>query len=443
MSSRVVSVKEIEEYLTKNPRSTLTGAMSVLHVAERRLIPYFKRIKEEREQKIEKPEEGIIEEGTDESRSITLVSKSIHTVDEALKETKVDLAIWEVERFVVNKWDVGAKVREQDLTWENGTMNGYAKRENKFIVQPLWQVKIWLRRKVKKPVQDAIEALMLRADKHSPVYCKYSDITRVKDAHLLEVSIFDVHLGKLAWSPETGTDYDLKIAQKLYFEAMEDLISKSKGFPINRILFPIGQDFFHLDNAKNMTVNDTPLDVDSRYYKIFETGVIACVKAIDYLMNIAPVDVVWVPGNHDRTTSYQLVRELKSWYRLTKRVNVDIEPKMRKYYRYGSNLIGFTHGNEERKDTLPSIMATECPNGWVSAITREWHIGHKHKSNLVEFEVDGAPVGIRVLPSISGTDSWHYRKGFANQLRAASAFLYSYNRGYTGYLLSLVRHQHD
>lgn len=386
----------------------------------------------------QKKNEGLSVDESKNQLCISVESHQIKTVDDALKAAKVDNELWEVERYLINKYEVAAKDREQDLKFKKGVMTGYAIRRNKFLLQPLWQVKVWLKRRVPKAVSDGIDLLMKRIEKHAPKYDALPEIKPVSDPHLLEISLFDLHFGKLAWGQESGSDFDLKIAEKIYLNAVQDLMSKSKGFPVEQILFPLGQDFFHLDNARNMTVNDTPVDVDSRYPKIFEAGVLACIKAIDYLIQFSPVEVLWVPGNHDRTTSYHLVRELKAWYHNTSRVSIDCSPKVRKYKHYGRCLIGYTHGNEEGRNTLPSIMASECAQGWVDAVSREWHIGHHHKMNLVEFEVDGVPVGVRVLPSLTATDSWHFRKGFANQLRAASAFVWSKSRGYSGHFMHLL-----
>lgn len=385
-----------------------------------------------------KQNEKFTVEQSNDNQTILSVSNSIRTLEGALTAGEVDLAIWEVDRYVINKWEVGAKYREQDLSWDKGTISGKAIRKNEWLVQPLWQVKVWLKRKVPQEVQDAIELLMARADKHSPRYKKLPAIIHIKDPHLLEISIFDAHFGKLAWKPETGTDYDLKIAEKIYHNAVVDLSSKAKGFPIEKILFPIGQDFFHIDNPNNRTVNDTLQDVDSRYAKMFECGVMACVNAIDYLMKIAPVEVLWVPGNHDRTTSYHLVRELNSWYRLAGNVEVDASPATRKYFQYGSCLIGYTHGDDEKHSMLPTLMADERPKEWAKSAYKEWHIGHTHAKRRQAYGMEDTygSVTVRTLPSLSGTDSWHFRKGYVKGTRAAEAYLYSKNNGPSGYFIS-------
>lgn len=372
--------------------------------------------------------EGLTDEGKDGARTITSVSESIRTLDDALAAAKVDTAIWEVERFIVNKWEVGSKIKT-------------GRYKQHVELTPLWQVKVWLRRRIEKKVEDAFELLLERAKKHYPKYPAFKPV-KIIDPHLLEIAIFDPHFGKLAWGKETGANQDLKSIEKIYHNAVTELITMAKGFPIEKILFPLGQDFFHIDNAQNTTVNGTPLDVDSRYPKIFSVGVMACVRAIDHLMEIAPVDIIWVPGNHDRTTSYHLLRELAAWYKSTSRVNVNVDPSPRKYYHYGKTLIGYTHGNEERLTLLPSLMADEMPKEWAQSSYREWHIGHWHRKAKFTFGNSEDSIGsvtVRVIPSLSGPDAWHHRKGFVKGKRAAEAYLWGRDSGYVGHFQSSIR----
>ena len=55
-------------------------------------------------------------------------SPRIKTVDELLAKAGVDLDVWEVERFVVNQWEMAARL---------GDAPGVH-------VEPLYQVKVWL-----------------------------------------------------------------------------------------------------------------------------------------------------------------------------------------------------------------------------------------------------------------------------------------------------------
>lgn len=349
-------------------------------------------------------------------------SSRLETADDCLRRAGVDLDIWEIDRVVSGGWDVTLKIKEGG--------------GDKVVTKQNQQIKVWLRRKVPKSIEDATGALLKRFSKYRPKYPKLSR-TRPKDPHLLEISVFDHHFGKLAWAKETGTDWDLPIAERVYLEAVEDLVARSMGFEIEQIIFPLGQDFFHIDSASRETIHGTSMeDVDGRYAKIFEAGVMACVQAIEGMIPIAPVKVLWVPGNHDRTSSWHLVSQLRAWFRDCRDVVVDPSPKARKYHRYGINLIGFAHGDEEKHHDLPLIMAGEVPEDWAQTVHREIHVGHWHKRKETRFNAGDSHVGVtvRVIPSLTGTDYWHYIKGYVGGQRTAEAYVWSKDRGLTATL---------
>jgi hypothetical protein len=356
---------------------------------------------------------------------ITTRSANITTVDKALECSKVDLNIWEVERYVINSWEV--------------TMSKKSTSTDKPETYTNYQVKVWLKRK--KPVEKAIETVEKRLRTHKTVFPKR--LNKNTGKYMLEVSLFDAHFGKLCWEQETGDNFDLKIAEKIYQEAVEDLIAKTKGWDIESIIFPVGNDFFHINSPDNVTpTNKNPLDVDDRLPKVFETGFMATVKAIDYCLGVAPVDVYWIPGNHDPETSYYLCRILKEHYRKSKDVDVDISPKTRKYVQYGVVCLMFAHSPKiNQKAGLPLIMAAEQPEMWGKAKHREIHTGHYHKATEIQFVAGDTygPVRVRVLPSLTGTDLWHYEQGYVKTMRAAEAYLWHKERGYEGHFSTGVR----
>lgn len=359
-------------------------------------------------------EKKFTAEESGNSRFIESVDDKVKTLDDALAKGAVDTAIWEVERFTVNSWEVGTKNRETGVV----------------TVTPLWQVKVWLRRRVSKVQQQAFDLLMERiAAKAKPF--KYPKLEIPTDPHLLEISLFDAHFGKLAWERETGNTYDLKTAQRLYLDAVTELLRKAAPFNVDQIVFPIGSDFFHIDNLTNSTTAGTPQDVDTRLAKIVDAGVAAIQQAIEMCAERAPVKILHVPGNHDRLTSWFMARELKAYYSRNERIDVDVEPKSRKYFAYGRTLIGFTHGDEEKHDSLPLIMAGGEKEMWFNSDYREWHLGHFHKSKETKYLSSDTfgPVRVRILPSLSGTDKWHYAKGYVGGHQSAEAYLYSKARG--------------
>src|SRR5690606_36994603 len=106
--------------------------------------------------------------------------------------------------------------------------------------------------------------------------------------------IFDLHLGKMGWSEETGDgDYDIRIAESRFRTALEDLITKASGYSTGRILFIIGNDFFNSDRNYpfTSTTSGTPQEDDTRWQKSFRLGVRLITEAILRLSQIAPVDV--------------------------------------------------------------------------------------------------------------------------------------------------------
>ena len=264
---------------------------------------------------------------------ITSHSKTVRTLEQALKASAVDTKVWEVERFVINKWDCVAKIEPKNS------------KKKVLAATELWQVKVFLRRKVPVTIEEGLKLFLAQVPAAKTDRIFYE---KHADPYLLEVSIWDHHFGKLAWGRETGENYDLKIAEQIYSDAAHELIEKSRGFNIDKIVLPIGQDFFHVDGPNNTTTAGTPQDVDGRLAKIFATGQRALINLCDLLMGIAPVHILWVPGNHDWYTSWYLIKVLEAHYRHTRTVTVDASEMPRKHIEYGVNLLGYTHGCDEK-----------------------------------------------------------------------------------------------
>jgi hypothetical protein len=342
--------------------------------------------------------------------STSVRSLDIRSLEDSLREANVDLKVWEVERWVVNSWEVTTTAKK-DATYTN------------------FQVKVWLKRKISGTTLLALSGLLERVAKRAP---KPPVRKPIAGQHLLEVSLFDMHLGMYAWNQETGNDYSLKIAEARFEAGMYDLVNKAKGFAPGRILLPIGNDFFHINNPEGTTpIAGNRLDVDTRYHKVYESGCHAVIRAIQYAASIAEVRVMWIPGNHDPQMSYHLCTYLAAWFRKDSRVIIDYGPKTRKYYHFGNTLLGFTHGDKENHSRLPLLMATENPVDYGTATTREWHVGHLHKERETRFVASNSEgdVVVRVLPSLTGTDAWHFQQGYVKNNKVAEAYVYEKSAG--------------
>ena len=265
-------------------------------------------------------------------------------------------------------------------------------------------------------------------DKHAPTYKK---IKRTKGKHLLVINPADVHIGKLAVAIETGDEYNTKIATERVLEGITGLIEKSKGFTIEKVLFCIGNDILHIDNVYNTTTAGTPQDANGKWWQHFELALDVYVKCVEILRQVAPVDVIHSMSNHDYQSGFHLAHALKSWFRKTKDVTFDISVAHRKYYKYGSNLIGLEHGDGAKMDKLPLLMAQERPIDWSQTKYRYWylhHLHHKVKHKWLDAK-DYVGVTVEYMRSPSGTDSWHNRKGYTGVQKAVEGFIHERNSG--------------
>ena len=154
-------------------------------------------------------------------------------------------------------------------------------------------------------------------------------------------------------------------------------------------------------------------------------------EAIDAMLQIAPVDVVIVPGNHARMQEQMLGEVIRAWYRYEDRLTLHDSPAPRKYLRHGKNLFGYTHGDGIAAKDLPLLMATEAPKMWAKTEHRFWNTGHLHqrKSDRFGSIQEHKGVEVRISPQLSAADSWHAGKGFVGNLRAAEAHCYSSEDG--------------
>lgn len=253
--------------------------------------------------------------------------------------------------------------------------------------------------------------------------------------YLLELPIMDFHLGKLAWGEETGgQDYDLKIAEKLWRKTVVDLLSKAGLFgKPELILFPIGQDYFHFDTPQTTTTAGTQLDSDTRWQKMYSKGVELLVWAVEQCRAIAPVKIIWIPGNHDTVLSYAATVGIAQRYANAGDVVVDLSPMPRKYERYGRNLIGFAHGEDEGK-RIEGLMQVEAAGMWGKSIWREYHCGHLHSESVTTKN----GIVFRRISSITAPDAWHSEKGFLGATRQATAFVWDKEKGLQAILVSNV-----
>lgn len=120
----------------------------------------------------------------------------IKTLEDLIRACDIDLDVWEIERHVINKWEVGAK------------------GATSLVVEPLFQVKAWLIRKVPIAVTPVIVPVNIS---YTPAHRKIQKTSRTKRALILPDPQFgfrkDINSGALdPFHDRAALDVALQIA---------------------------------------------------------------------------------------------------------------------------------------------------------------------------------------------------------------------------------------
>jgi hypothetical protein len=336
--------------------------------------------------------------GYTEQYSIT-TSDYITTKEQAIKLFEIDTTKWNVDRFTSNRSE---------------------KKEDYYTV------KIWVSPKLSEMYEAmALDTFQKNAIEFAPKYPKIK-YNKVKVGHLFELDLPDMQLGRLVEAQEAGFEInpDIQIAEAEI--AIDKLIAYTQMFEVSRILFPVGNDYFDTNSADMFTKHGTPQLDDVRWKRTFQLGCGFLVKTIEKLMQIAPVDVLVIPGNHDEDKIWYAGEYLDAWFSKCDSVSIDNQAKKRKYYPFENNLIGLTHGYFEKNSRLDSLMAFEEPQLWANSKHREWHLGDKHHKVDMVLKTDELENGVvvRILRSLASPSVWEFDKGLVGSQKAAEAFVW-------------------
>ena len=350
---------------------------------------------------------------SDNELVLSLNKTRVKSLEELIKVCSVDTKVWECQRFVANKWEVGANIN------------------NRLQTEELFQVKAWFKRKeVVSSVLNEIKAIKEEVKLAS--FGKAVNVKHkvVKDGVVLELSIPDLHLGKLAWSKETGwEDYDANIAKQCYEDAVNTLLSRSMNYNISEIVMVVGNDLLNYDNKAQMTTRGTPqTSSDTRYQKTFTDARKMVTDSIKLCNSVAPISVIMVPGNHDELSLWHLGDSLECVFEGSKTVSINNAPTLRKYAKFGQVGLMWTHGDKGKHDKYPLLFASERPDIWGTTKFHEVHVGHLHQTNVRE--LNGTRV--RILPSLCAADAWHSEMTFVGNVRSAEAFVWDRREGLIG-----------
>ncbi len=361
--------------------------------------------------------EKIRTEQTDDGFLINVETLDrIQTAEQAMRKAGIDAAVWKPIKVIANSWEV---VLKQD--------------DGSGMTCPLWQVKVTCQRRIPESIDESVDIIAKRIFDGKFVWPKVR-YRPTKEPSTLVVGLVDHHFGKLCWKPETNNDYDCQIASTLFSRAIDASLRKVETRNVAEIIMPIGNDFGHIDTRAGTTEAGTQQDHDGRYGKIAGILESAVINAVAKAREVAPVRVLWVGGNHDPVTSMWLCRCIHWAFKNDRNVTVDTSPCPVKYVHFGKCLLGFAHGDAPKEKALKDLMPIERADEWAaSKACREWLTGHFHQQKKTERIGTHEEAGMvfRILPSLCGTDWWHYRNGYSMSQKATESYLYSWEYGLT------------
>lgn len=350
-----------------------------------------------------KSESSINKDGTLTSdKLISLKEDELKNPSSLLKAHGFDVKEWELVSARNNIWNVYSK--------QDGIQELYS---SKIVVKPRTSISL-------EEIEDFYSNLLNTYS--SPNVEKYEN----KDGLLFELPLVDLHLGKFSTSDIVKNEYNTQIARDCFNKVIDTCISRLRETNIEKIIFPIGNDFFHFDTVGTTTTGGTLQDTDMKHQTLFKTGVLLLIDGITKLSNElkAPIEVFCVQGNHDFMTSYHAVMSLWCYFHNNENVTVDLSTSPRKYVEFGNCLIGYSHGEKEKK-RIEKIMQVEAAESWGRTKFREFHLGHLHSEQVSE---DGGII-IRNLSSVTGTDAWHHNSGYIGAIRKCTCFLWDKKNG--------------
>jgi len=323
-----------------------------------------------------------------------------------------------------NNWDL--------ISARNNIWNSYSKQDG---IMTLYSSKITVKPRTKylwneEDVQKLFDNL--HTDFKNKIHI--SPTQYEKNGNLLIVPIADLHYGLLSDKFSTGNDYNLEIAEQVYYYAINDVLNRYSNRKFEKVLFIVGNDFINADNLSGTTQKGTPQDNSSLWFNTVDKATQLVVNGTDMLTKIAPVDIVYVPSNHDLHTMFGIMQTIKAWYRNDDNVNVDDSPLPRKYYKFGKTLLPLSH-DIKIKEAL-KIITSEGKDDWSNSEHIICLIAHLHQAMVYEKQ---GYLEIWRLPCISGWSRWSNNQGYIQSEKKNQCFVVNGELGIMDILNTVIK----
>lgn len=239
------------------------------------------------------------------------------------------------------------------------------------------------------------------------------------------LSVQDLHFGK------EGND---TVAQD-FKEAVSNIVMRAyHSHRLKKVIYVFGGDLLNMDTFHGTTTSGTPVDNGQRAQDAYKVAFDSLYWSINFIKQFCEeLHVVYLPGNHDRLSSYHMAHALSKIFAGDPNIIFDAEYSERKVVCCGANFFGFEHGDVGTKNT-PLVYATEFSIEWGSTEYRTCYTGHWHRKKTMEYITEDETHGfaIKQLPSLSRSDYWHYHNKFTGSKRQAIMEVHDLDKGKVG-----------
>ncbi len=335
--------------------------------------------------KVYNKQNSNITESVDLEKGVSTISGSFtyepKTAEEIIKLLKIDTKVWKLSQYwnkqMGDHWRVSALITKlKENTKEDLLIN---------------LIKNW------KPKTYKIPALH-----------RYNNSNKEEVCGIM--SLQDIHFGK------QGNE----TIDKDFEDTIKILLNKAiTSHNIKVLYFVVGGDLINMDTFGGTTTGGTPLDNSMLATDAYINAFDAMHWAIGYIKQYCEkLVIIYIPGNHDRLSSYHLVHALSKSVK-NQDITWDIEYEERKVHIWHNNFNAFEHGDKPSKNT-GLIYATEYPKEWGNTINRTLFTGHFHTERKMEYMTTAETVGFihKTLPSLGKTDYYHYHNKFVCNRRS-------------------------
>jgi hypothetical protein len=97
-----------------------------------------------------------------------------------------------------------------------------------------------------------------------------------------------------------------------------------------------------MDNFDGATTKGTPVDNEQRAYDAYNDAFNALYWSVNYIKQFCnELEVVYLPGNHDRLSSYHIAHALSKCFQEDRNIKFNVEYSERKVVVYGDNFFAF------------------------------------------------------------------------------------------------------